>query len=750
MGLTYYKLPILLSIFLLGIVQVIAQTQDYAEATLRYGGTTQTVKSVSDISFNDFDIKVGPDKTYDITGDESDVISKNDYFYLKGYGLLQYESASKSSSSTRVIEFQDKKTGKKIEKTYTLSCDIPKAETTLNIGGKSYKVVSSSDITQDDFNIKVDVSGDGTIGNYNRKIIGSESTSIQKNDYLYISSYGLLQYKGADRLTSTNPEIEFKDVSIGNTIRGSLSNICTAGDVDATLNLGGYSYAISSVSDTSLNDFSIKIDNVFSTTYNIVGQESQAIKRNDYFYLKGFGFVRYKGSDRVTSSAPEMDLVLEFDGGNIIRKSLANVGEGEQVTKINYGGKAFKIIAASDPSFSNFDIKVDLDDSGTIGDYSLSFANSGGSATLQKNDYVVLKDFSILRYDGADRYTSSSPSIKFKNEITGEIIEISYQGCTETGAKATITVSGKTYNIESASDTSIADFNVKVDLNGNGNIGDYNINIINDESADIQRNDYVYLNSYGLVRYKGSKRSTSSNPVIEFEDVKIGDTIEKSYPVCTDSIASTDLKIGGRTYEIVSTSDASSNDFDIKVDMNGDGGIGNYEIEIVKNSGSSISKNEHFILWGGSHPLLKYLGATRSTSSDSIIQFRDFETNERIEIPFKTISEEVEDEESREVEPRIPQRPEQQEVPKTPQCINGCLVDDTCIPIGIRNENGYCDVDKTLKTQKQLDLSCENNYECATNQCSSGQCIDLEQELRETKGLLQKILDWLGRLFGFG
>ncbi len=89
--------------------------------------------------------------------------------------------------------------------------------------------------------------------------------------------------------------------------------------------------------------------------------------------------------------------------------------------------------------------------------------------------------------------------------------------------------------------------------------------------------------------------------------------------------------------------------------------------------------------------------------------------------------------------------------PSKPEC-HGCLVDDNCAPYGSRFAMGtdyvYCDFNKQLTAQKSLGLTCQNNYECTSNQCSDGECISLQQELRETKGMLETIINWLKKIFG--
>jgi len=81
----------------------------------------------------------------------------------------------------------------------------------------------------------------------------------------------------------------------------------------------------------------------------------------------------------------------------------------------------------------------------------------------------------------------------------------------------------------------------------------------------------------------------------------------------------------------------------------------------------------------------------------------------------------------------------------------GCQVEGVCLPFGTRlvqNEvPKYCDITQQLENQKDKEISCQNNYECSTNQCNDGTCGSLSEELEETRGMLNKLLEWLGGIF---
>ena len=79
-------------------------------------------------------------------------------------------------------------------------------------------------------------------------------------------------------------------------------------------------------------------------------------------------------------------------------------------------------------------------------------------------------------------------------------------------------------------------------------------------------------------------------------------------------------------------------------------------------------------------------------------------------------------------------------------CETDCLVNEVCYAIGNRfnNENqtaSYCSVQKKISYQKNESVLCNENYECLSNECSKGACVD-------TIGFIQSIVNWFKSLFG--
>ena len=88
--------------------------------------------------------------------------------------------------------------------------------------------------------------------------------------------------------------------------------------------------------------------------------------------------------------------------------------------------------------------------------------------------------------------------------------------------------------------------------------------------------------------------------------------------------------------------------------------------------------------------------------------------------------------------------------PKT-EC-NGCIVDSTCLPFGTRlvedNLAKFCSIGEQLNEQNEKGANCQNNYECLSNQCIDGVCGSLSEELKETRGTMEKLFEWLKNIFG--
>ena len=72
--------------------------------------------------------------------------------------------------------------------------------------------------------------------------------------------------------------------------------------------------------------------------------------------------------------------------------------------------------------------------------------------------------------------------------------------------------------------------------------------------------------------------------------------------------------------------------------------------------------------------------------------------------------------------------------------VNGTCTDDD---VGIRfvrnNEPSYCDIDKTVKLQKNSGVNCVNNFECRSNKCSDGKCYLLVEEVKKVRSDVESL-----------
>lgn len=73
------------------------------------------------------------------------------------------------------------------------------------------------------------------------------------------------------------------------------------------------------------------------------------------------------------------------------------------------------------------------------------------------------------------------------------------------------------------------------------------------------------------------------------------------------------------------------------------------------------------------------------------------------------------------------------------QCSSvGCFTEGKCFAFGTRANGKYCNQEGLFEQQKIAKDVCENSYECGTNSCLNGKCVDA--------GVLDRIIAWFSRL----
>jgi hypothetical protein len=174
----------------------------------------------------------------------------------------------------------------------------------------------------------------------------------------------------------------------------------------------------------------------------------------------------------------------------------------------------------------------------------------------------------------------------------------------------------------------------------------------------------------------------------------------------------------------------------------------------IRNAAKVLSKWEHFKLRGDR------VKVTKDAQGNLVLSYPPFEEGsieivkpelyqipemiEPIKVPIPTCYDGVKNDGETGIDCGGPCKPC---VSTSETCMTGCLTDSACLPFGTRIvEDGasmFCDLNQQFSEQKEDGEVCQNSYECLSNSCHSGKCVDLEKEIIETRGILEKILNWL-------
>jgi hypothetical protein len=73
-----------------------------------------------------------------------------------------------------------------------------------------------------------------------------------------------------------------------------------------------------------------------------------------------------------------------------------------------------------------------------------------------------------------------------------------------------------------------------------------------------------------------------------------------------------------------------------------------------------------------------------------------------------------------------------------PEC-NGCVLNGKCLSFGLRQGGKYCSITGEFSEQKKGKEECDNNFECKSNVCVDGSCIE--------QGFFTRLMSWLKGLF---
>lgn len=86
----------------------------------------------------------------------------------------------------------------------------------------------------------------------------------------------------------------------------------------------------------------------------------------------------------------------------------------------------------------------------------------------------------------------------------------------------------------------------------------------------------------------------------------------------------------------------------------------------------------------------------------------------------------------------------------TRSCDYGCFLNSKCVPVGYRKAPQYCDIDGIMKSQREKVgeeyAVCDNNYECESNVCSAGKCVEVNELINQASGFRVFVIKSLCRL----
>jgi len=122
--------------------------------------------------------------------------------------------------------------------------------------------------------------------------------------------------------------------------------------------------------------------------------------------------------------------------------------------------------------------------------------------------------------------------------------------------------------------------------------------VVFNEGINMTKDDYFVITSGtaadGTARtfalqYKGADKTTATSPKIRFKDIGTGDELEYSVDTTSTANAVATIKLGGYSFAVQNTSSKASNDFSLRIDLDGDGTVeANAEVDIVDYYGLQI------------------------------------------------------------------------------------------------------------------------------------------------------------------
>lgn len=337
---------------------------------------------------------------------------------------------------------------------------------TYTVSGKEYEVaLSFVDADEGKFVVNGESTNKLQVG---ETYVLSDKSEVGVSEVLYQDYAGGVHsvtfFLGASKL-----ELRDDDVS---TVNGSYSLKVGSEDIDgSTVIITGTDNNVTfTVSTMELNmstedDYFVGAGKKLSEVITASGEEEEVLMNGalDFEYK---GLTKEPSHDlRLASSTGRKYKLALYDGDN--NKVDIPIAYAEDTYNLSFGEDTWKTSKTSQKRLHNWE--------GTT-------AGAKDNSSVWKNDYVIItggtaadgsaKSY-LLEYAGADRQTKTSPKITFKNKGSGETLEYAVSVLTQTGTVATIKLGGSSYTVVNASAMNVDNFQVKVDLSGDGTISPY-------------------------------------------------------------------------------------------------------------------------------------------------------------------------------------------------------------------------------------------------------------------------------------
>jgi hypothetical protein len=674
---------------------------------------------------------------YTVNPDESVPVKEDYFFVLGGNYLLSYSGADSPSFQNPQARFRNEVSGDSLK--FSVDSD---GGGTISIGGNSYKFVAASATTDSDYDLQVDLNGDGTIKGVavpEEPVYDGESVThtLDEGDS---REYDLAGFSDIKVLFVGPSTAKFQ---IGFEITDSLQKgetyyLDNGGrikllDISYDGSAGGIRRAkfkftspedSSSTPDLKISEFTIEPN----PEKDIAGESFKGkivIKNEGNEITKCVKTCYNKGHELYNGRIP---LVIKSSSSKIVLFNLpfeTKIGEFFSIDPLKPGeSREINILINSFVSAEpgTYSVTVDAGALLEIGSYVINEQEDLFGDNRRTEEFKIGKDEPVedsskpdLRIvDAETSVRSHYPDIQLGKNYAVANANIPVDFVVPVKNRGDASTTGMTYSItcRAESDPSVQEdipsFSSKtidpgeellIDFSCNFNPFDeideaelsisypdglsdahnFKIYVVNpDESKPVAKDYYFVLGSKHLLIYEGADRPEVSNSEARFSNVVTGTQIK--VPVSSNGGS---INIGGKSYKFVASGSTIDSDYNVQVDLNGDGKIEGAVVVNECETDSDCNDNN---------------ACTSDVCSGT---------------------------------------------PK--KCSNrvtsiGCNVNNNCVPIGTRTETQFCNVNKSMVSQTSEDVRCNNNYECTSNVCINNKCIE--------PNFIQKIINWFIKLFG--